>query len=29
MITLGYKDEERKPYDEEKLAYDKIHYNQY
>ncbi len=25
IITIGYKDEERKPYDEEKLMYDKIH----
>lgn len=29
MITIGYKDEERKPYDEEKLLYEKIHHNQY
>ncbi|HRS67641.1 MAG TPA: nitroreductase family protein [Paludibacteraceae bacterium] len=29
MITIGYKDEERKPYDVEKLAYDKIHYNKF
>lgn len=27
MVTLGYKDEERKPYDEEKLSYEKIHRN--
>ena len=25
-IAIGYKDEERKPYDIEKLAYDKIHF---
>ena len=25
IITLGYKNEERKPYDEEKLMYEKIH----
>lgn len=29
MITIGYKDEERKPYDEDKLLYEKIHHNQY
>ncbi|MDD3323248.1 MAG: NAD(P)H nitroreductase [Sphingobacteriia bacterium] len=29
IITLGYKDEERKPYDEEKLLYNKIHRNQF
>ncbi|HQC05163.1 MAG TPA: nitroreductase family protein [Paludibacteraceae bacterium] len=29
MITIGYKDEERKPYDEAKLLYDKLHYNQF
>ena len=29
IITLGYKDEERKPYDEEKLQYNKIHRNRY
>lgn len=27
-IAIGYKDEERKPYDEEKLAYEKIHRQQ-
>lgn len=27
IVTLGYKNEERKPYDEEKLSYEKIHYN--
>lgn len=25
IVSLGYKDEERKPYDYEKLSYDKIH----
>lgn len=29
IVTVGYKDEERKPYDETKLAYDKIHWNRY
>ena len=29
MLTIGYKNEERKPYDEEKLLYNKIHHNQY
>lgn len=29
IITLGYKDEDRKPYDEEKLAYDKIHWGKF
>ncbi len=29
IVTLGYKDEERKPYDLEKLAYDKIHWNKF
>ena len=27
IVTLGYKNEERKPYDEEKLSYDKLHRN--
>lgn len=27
IITLGYKNEERKPYDEEKLSYEKLHRN--
>lgn len=27
IVSLGYKDEERKPYDYEKLSYDKIHRN--
>lgn len=27
IVTIGYKDEERKPYDEEKLSYDKVHRN--
>ncbi|NDV46962.1 NAD(P)H nitroreductase [Paludibacter sp. 221] len=25
VVSIGYPDEERKPYDEEKLSYDKIH----
>ncbi len=25
VVSIGYPDEDRKPYDEEKLAYDKIH----
>ncbi|HHT23605.1 MAG TPA: NAD(P)H nitroreductase [Bacteroidales bacterium] len=29
VISIGYKDEERKPYDEEKLAYNKIHFEKY
>lgn len=29
IVTIGYKNEERKPYDEEKLAYEKIHWNRY
>jgi nitroreductase len=29
VIAIGYKDEERRPYDEAKLAYDKIHRNQF
>ena len=29
IVAIGYKNEERKPYDEEKLAYDKIHWNRY
>lgn len=29
MITLGYAHEERQPYDENKLLYDKIHYNRF
>ncbi len=29
IVTLGYKDEERKPYDEAKLSYEKIHWNQF
>ena len=29
MISLGYKNEERKPYDLQKLQYDKIHYERY
>ncbi len=27
IVTLGYKNEERKPYEEEKLSYDKLHRN--
>ena len=27
IIGMGYPDEERKPYDEEKLSYEKIHHN--
>lgn len=29
IVSLGYKDEERKPYDFEKLLYDKIHFNHF
>ena len=29
IVSLGYKDEERKPYDLEKLLYDKIHYDKF
>lgn len=29
VVSLGYKDEERRPYDLNKLQYDKIHYGQY
>lgn len=29
IVTLGYKDEERKPYDEAKLSYEKIHWNKF
>lgn len=29
IVTLGYKDEDRKPYDESKLSYDKIHWNKF
>ena len=29
VVTVGYKDEERKNYDLDKLLYDKIHYNRY
>jgi Nitroreductase len=29
VIAIGYKDEERRPYDETRLAYDKIHRNQF
>lgn len=29
MVSIGYKNEERKPYDEEKLLYEKIHKNQF
>lgn len=29
VISLGYKNEERKPYDPEKLQYNKIHYGRY
>lgn len=29
IISLGYKDEERKDYDLQKLQYDKVHYGQY
>ncbi|MDO4190283.1 MAG: nitroreductase family protein [Bacteroidales bacterium] len=29
IVTLGYKDEERQPYNEEKLLYNKIHKNQF
>ena len=29
VVTVGYKDEERKTYDLDKLPYEKIHYEQY
>lgn len=29
IVTIGYKDEERKPYDEEKLSYEKLHKNRF
>lgn len=29
IVALGYKDEKRKPYDEEKLSYNKIHKNKF
>ncbi|MCQ2350324.1 MAG: nitroreductase family protein [Paludibacteraceae bacterium] len=29
IVTLGYKDEERQPYNEEKLLYNKVHKNQF
>jgi len=29
IIAIGYKDEERRPYDLERLAYEKIHYNKF
>ena len=29
VVTVGYKDEERKNYDLDKLLYEKIHYNRY
>lgn len=29
IIAIGYADEERKPYDEEKLSYNKLHRNQF
>ena len=29
MVAIGYSDQERKPYDEEKLSYDKIHWNKF
>ena len=29
VVSIGYSDEDRKPYDEEKLAYDKIHEEKY
>ena len=29
ILGMGYPDEERKSYDEEKLSYEKIHYNKY
>lgn len=29
VITVGYKDEERKPYDPSKLLYEKVHYEKY
>ncbi len=29
IVAIGYKDEERKPYDLEKLQYDKIHYGKF
>lgn len=29
IIAIGYPDENRKPYDEKELLYDKVHYNSY
>ncbi|MBO7315821.1 MAG: nitroreductase family protein [Paludibacteraceae bacterium] len=29
MVAIGYKNEDRKPYDEEKLQYDKIHWEKF
>lgn len=29
IVTLGYKNEERKPYDEEKLNFGKVHYEKF
>ena len=29
IVSLGYKNEERKPYDLDKLLYDKIHYDKF
>lgn len=29
IVTIGYKNEDRKPYEEEKLLYDKIHWNRF
>lgn len=29
MVAIGYKNEERKPYDEEKLQYEKIHWEKF
>lgn len=29
IVAIGYKDEERKPYDEEKLQYEKIHWEKF
>lgn len=29
VISIGYKNEDRKPYDEEKLSYEKVHYGKF
>ena len=29
IISIGYKDEDRRPYDEEKLSYEKVHYGKF